>query len=30
MDKDSFIVHIKTRDTYKDFAEDVETRYFKL
>ena len=26
MDPDSFIVHIKTDDIYKDFAEDVETR----
>ena len=27
MDTDSFIVHIKTDDTYKDIAEDVEVRF---
>ena len=27
MDKDSFIVYIKTDDIYKDVAEDVETRF---
>ena len=27
MDTDSFIVHVKTDDVYKDFAEDVETRF---
>ena len=27
MDTDSFIVHVKTDDIYKDIAEDVETRY---
>ena len=27
MDTDSFIVYIKTDDTYKDIAEDVETRF---
>ena len=27
MDTDSFIVHIKTDDIYKDIAEDVETRF---
>ena len=27
MDTDSFIVHIKTYDIYKDIAEDVETRF---
>ena len=27
MDKDSFIVYIKTDDIYKDIAEDVETRF---
>ena len=27
MDTDSFIVFIKTDDIYKDFAEDVETRF---
>ena len=26
MDTDSFIVHVKTGDIYKDIAEDVETR----
>ena len=26
MDKDNFIVYIKTEDIYKDIAEDVETR----
>ena len=26
MNTDSFIVHIKTDDIYKDIAEDVETR----
>ena len=26
MDTDSFIVYIKTDDTYKDIVEDVETR----
>ena len=26
-DTDSFIVYIKTGDIYKDFAEDVETRF---
>ena len=26
MDRDSFIVHVKTDDIYKDLAEDVETR----
>ena len=26
MDKDSFIAYIKTNDTYKDTAENVETR----
>ena len=26
MDTDSFIVHIKTDDIYKDIAEDIETR----
>ena len=28
MDRDSFIVHIKTDDIYKDIAEDVETRFY--
>ena len=27
MDTDSFMVHVKTRDIYKDIAEDVETRF---
>ena len=27
MDTDSFIVHIKTDDIYKDIAENVETRF---
>ena len=27
MDKDSFIVYVKTDDVYKDIAEDVETRF---
>ena len=27
MDMDSFIVHIKADDIYKDIAEDVETRF---
>ena len=27
MDTDSFIVHVKADDIYKDFAEDVETRF---
>ena len=27
MDTDSFIVYIKTDDTYKDIAQDVETRF---
>ena len=27
MDKDTFIVYIKTDDIYKDIAEDVETRF---
>ena len=27
MNTDSFIVYIKTDDTYKDIAEDVETRF---
>ena len=27
MDTDSFIVHIKTDDIYKDIAEDVEKRF---
>ena len=27
MDTDSFIVHVKTDDIYKDIAEDVEKRF---
>ena len=27
MDMDSFIVHIKADDIYKDIAQDVETRF---
>ena len=27
MDKDSFIVHVKTDDIYKDMAEDDGTRF---
>ena len=27
MNTDSFIIHIKTDDIYKDIAEDVETRF---
>ena len=27
MDTDSFIVHVKTDDIYKDITEDVETRF---
>ena len=27
MDTDSFIVHVKTDDFYKDIAEDVETKF---
>ena len=27
MDIDSFIVHVKTDDVYKDIVEDVETRF---
>ena len=30
MDTNSFIVHIKTEDIYKDIAEDVETRFDTL
>ena len=28
IDRDSFIVHIKIDDIYKDIAEDVETRFY--
>ena len=27
METDSFLVHIKTDDVYKDIAKDVETRF---
>ena len=27
IDTDSFIVHVKTDDFYKDIAEDIETRF---
>ena len=27
MDTDTFIVYVKTHDIYKDFAEDVESRF---
>ena len=27
MDRDSFIVHVKTDNIYKDIAEDVKTRF---
>ena len=27
MDTDSFIVHIKADDIYKEIAEDIETRF---
>ena len=27
VDTDSFIVHVKTDDVYKDIVEDVETRF---
>ena len=27
MDTDSFIIHVKIDDTYKDIAEDFETRF---
>ena len=27
MDTDSFIIHIKTKDFYKDIADDVEKRF---
>ena len=30
MDTDSFIVHVKTDDTYKDIAEDFEKRFDTL
>ena len=30
MDRDSFIVYIKTDHIYKDIAKDVETRFYTL
>ena len=30
IDTDSFIIHIKTEDFYKDIPDDVEKRYIKL
>ena len=27
MDTDSFIIHVETKDIYKDIAEDVEKRF---
>ena len=27
MDTDSFIIHVKTNDIYKDNSEDVETKF---
>ena len=27
MDTDSFTVHVKTDDIYRDIAEDIETRF---
>ena len=27
MDTDSFIVHVKAKDIYKDIAEDIEQRF---
>ena len=27
MDTDSFVVHVKTEDIYKDITNDVETRF---
>ena len=29
MDTDSFIIHIKTKDFYKDIADDIEQRFYK-
>ena len=29
-DTDSFIIHVKTEDIYKDIAEDVQTRFDTL
>ena len=30
MDRNSFIVHVKIVDVYKDIAEDVQTRFDTL
>ena len=30
MDRDSFIIHVKADDIYKDIAEDVKTRFDNL
>ena len=30
MDRDSFIVHVKSDDSYKGIAKDVETRFYTL
>ena len=30
MDTDSFIIHIKTKDFYKDIADDVKKRFEKI
>ena len=30
MDTDSFIVHVKVDDIYKDIAEDVDTSIFEI
>ena len=29
MDTDSFIIHVQTKDVYKDIAHDVEKRFSK-
>ena len=28
MDRDDFIVHVKTNDIYKDITDDIETRFY--
>ena len=30
LDTDSFIIHVKADDIYKDIAEDIETRFDTL
>ena len=30
MDRDSFIVHVKSDDSYKGIAKDVETKFYTL